>query len=252
MTGLGSLARHSGRVSAVAAAAPAPTWSDHNPEGRQRPELLRPRRGTVPDQRRLAATCLHTLTTDAGGNTGHRVLLPVASLEAQYAVVESVAPLDTDWHPPGRHRLKQRVTPGVTITGQDIEQINPAQLGAEKVDAQTNQPLAGAVFDFKYDTQNSGVYDEDLGTCTTPASGICQPPTKNDGNAWLPGKYEITEQSSPQHFALPANPVRTVNLFPGAEAVVSVIVGDEHLGSSRSSKVGTTWPTGRSLAPRSP
>ena len=77
--------------------------------------------------------------------------------------------------------------------------------------------MAGAVFDFAYDSANNGVYDQDLGSCTTSGAGTCQPPTQNTAGGWLPGWYQVTETAAPPGYWLdPATTVQTVFVAPGA------------------------------------
>ena len=124
----------------------------------------------------------------------------------------------------------------VNYSGADQELIIPATVTIEKLDAETDLPLAGAVFDVKYATSNGGAFDEDLGECTTAATGSCTP-AGNDGSALLPGKYQISEVSAPTGYYLdPTRAVQTISLSPGQNGAVSF--SDEVLGSLSVSKTG--------------
>ena len=187
-----------------------------------------------------------TLTTDAEGSTPVSTPLNVAPSGSPYRVHETVAP-------PGYGLAADQVVmvyPSqntvASFSGASEEPVETAQLGAEKIDAQTGQPLAGATFDFAYATADNGVYDEDLGTCTTDGSGTCQPPAQNAPGGWLPGWYRITETAAPAGYWLdPSTESQTVFLQPGATVVASVIFGDELLGSLQLIKSGNDtayWP----------
>lgn len=182
---------------------------------------------------------LDTLTTDSNGNAGPSVSLVAVLSGVDYDVHEIVAP------PGYQLAIDQVVTvyPGqatqVNYTGGYTEQAIPAQLGAAKIDAETNQDLAGATFDFKFDSQNNGTYDQDLGSCTTSGSGVCQPPTQNTTGGWLPGWYQIIETAAPTGYWLdPATTVQTVYLTPGATNLASVTFADYYLGSLSLTKSG--------------
>ncbi len=187
-----------------------------------------------------------TLTTGSNGQTPMSIPLDVAPSGSPYRVHETVAP-------PGYGLAPDQVVmvyPGqntvASFSGASEEPVEAARLGAEKIDAQTGQPLAGATFDFAFDSSDNGVYDEDLGTCTTPTSGTCQPPVQNAPGGWLPGWYRVTETAAPPGYWLdPATQVQTVFLQPGATAVASVTFGDEVLGSLELLKSGNDtayWP----------
>jgi len=184
---------------------------------------------------------LDTLTTDSNGNAGPSVNLLTVPSGVQYAVVEVAAP-------PGYSLAPTQVVtvfppPAATtvadFSGAFAEPAIPAQLGAAKVDAETNQPLAGATFDFKFSTANNGTYDQDLGSCTTNGTGPCQPPTQNTSGGWLAGWYQITETSAPPGYWLdPSTAVQTVYLQPGATNTASVTFADYFLGSLSLTKSG--------------
>lgn len=202
-------------------------------------------------------TVFDTLTTGSNGQTPVSVPLNVAPSGSPYRVHETVAP-------PGYGLAPDQVVmvyPGqntvASFTGPEAEPVLAARLGAEKVDAQTGQPLAGATFSFAFDTANDGTYDQELGSCTTGGSGTCQPPTENAAGGWLPGWYQVTETAAPPGYWLdPASAVQTVFLQPGATALASVTFGDELLGSLRLVKTGNDtayWPvTGATFTVQGP
>jgi Prealbumin-like fold domain len=187
-----------------------------------------------------------TLTTRTNGSTPVSVPLDVSPSGSPYRVHEIVAPpgygLATDQVVmvyPGQHTV-------ASFSGTSEEPVEVAQLGAEKIDAQTGQPLAGATFDFEFDSANNRIYNQDLGTCTTSGSGICQPSVENAPGGWLPGWYQVTETAAPPGYWLdPATQTQTLFLQPGAATIASVTFGDELLGSLRLVKSGNDtayWP----------
>jgi hypothetical protein len=182
---------------------------------------------------------LDTLVTNGGGDAGPSVTLTATPTGTQYAVVEVTAPTGYQLAPPIVVTIHPGTTTVASFTGSNEEPALPAQLGAEKIDATTGDPLAGATFDFKFDSDNNGVYDQELGSCTTPASGTCQPPNENTTGGWLAGWYQVTETAAPPGYWLdPATAVQTVYLSPGASTVASVTFGDPYLGSLSLTKSG--------------
>jgi len=128
----------------------------------------------------------------------------------------------------------------VNFSGPAVEHVVPATVTLAKADAETGAPLGGAVFDVRYDENDRGVYNDDLGTCTTGAGGTCSPPG-NDGGALLPGDYQVTEVSAPTGYYLdPADAVQTLTLAPGEHGTVRF--ADELLGSLRIQKRGDDAP----------
>ncbi|HEY5244114.1 MAG TPA: SpaA isopeptide-forming pilin-related protein, partial [Acidimicrobiales bacterium] len=182
---------------------------------------------------------LDTLTTDGGGDAGPSIPLTVTTTGTQYAVVEVMAPSGYQLAPPMVVTVFPLSNTVASFTGPNTELAIPAALGATKVDATTGDPEAGAVFDFRYDSANNGVYDQDLGSCTTSGTGNCQPPAQNTVGGWLPGWYEVTETAAPPGYWLdPTTTVQTVFLAPGATAVASVTFADPFLGSLSLTKTG--------------
>jgi len=189
---------------------------------------------------------LDTLTTDTSGSTTFSTPLTATTAGTQYRVHETVAP-------PGYGLAADQVVtvyPSqdtvASFTGADEEPALPAQLGVAKIDAQTNQPLAGATFAFAFDTADDGVYDQQLGSCTTGQTGTCQPPVENTTGGWLAGWYQVTETAAPPGYWLdPATATQAVYVLPGTTNVASVTFGDDLLGSLQLSKSGNDtayWP----------
>ncbi len=182
---------------------------------------------------------LDTLVTNGAGNAGPSVTLTATTTGTQYAVVEVAAPPGYQLAPPIVVTIHPHTTTLASFSGPSTELAVPAALGAAKVDATTGDPAAGAVFDFRYDRADDGVYDQDLGSCTTSGAGTCQPPTQNTAGGWLPGWYQVTETTPPPGYWLdPATTVQTVFLAPGSAAVASVTFADPFLGSLSLTKTG--------------
>ena len=182
---------------------------------------------------------LDTLVTDGSGDAGPSIPLTATTTGTQYAVVEVTAAPGYQLAPPMVVTIHPHTTTVASFTGPNTELAVPAALGAAKIDTTTGDPVAGAVFDFSYDRANNGVYDQDLGSCTTSGAGTCQPPTQNTAGGWLPGWYQVTETAAPPGYWLdPATAVQTVFLAPGATAVASVTFADPFLGSLSLTKTG--------------
>lgn len=191
-------------------------------------------------------TVFDTLTTGSNGTTPASIPLTVSPSGSPYRVHEAVAPPGYELAPDQVVMVYPNQNTVASFSGASEEPVLAAQLGAEKVDAETGQPLAGATFRFAFDSADDGTYDQQLGSCTTGASGTCQPPTENTAGGWLPGWYQVTETSAPSGYWLdPASAVQTVFLQPGASSVASVTFGDELLGSLALVKTGNDtayWP----------
>jgi hypothetical protein len=184
---------------------------------------------------------LQTLTTDAGGTAGPSGPLPATPSGTSYRVHETVAPAGYGVAPDLLVTVYPSPAPAAvaSFTGDHQEPALTATLGAAKVDAQTKAPLAGATFDFAFDTADNGTYNQDLGSCTTGATGTCSPPDQNTTGGWLAGWYRITETSAPPGYWLnPSTATQTVFLKPGATALATVTFADEFLGSLQLTKSG--------------
>ncbi|MHB1583962.1 MAG: SpaA isopeptide-forming pilin-related protein [Acidimicrobiales bacterium] len=172
------------------------------------------------------------LATGADGSAGPTGPLPVGT----YTVSEVTPPAGYRAAAPQTVTVAGNQDATVSFTGADQDQVVPATVTIEKTDRSTGAPLAGAVFDVKYDSRNDGVYDEDLGTCTTDALGRCSP-AGNDGGSLLPGDYEVTEVAAPPGYYLdPATATQTLALDPGQSGTVAF--SDLLLGSLRLTKTG--------------
>jgi hypothetical protein len=173
-----------------------------------------------------------TLTTDSSGATP-----PSGQLHAAgYTVHESSAPPGYQLSPDQSVTIVALTNTVVDFTGPNEELIIPATLSIAKVDAEGSAPLSGAIFDIQYSSANNGVFDEDLGSCTTTISGQCSP-TGNDGTSLLPGNYQITETQAPSGYYLnPNSTMQTLTLTPGEAGTVTF--ADFTLGSLNLSKTG--------------
>jgi uncharacterized surface anchored protein len=125
----------------------------------------------------------------------------------------------------------------VSYTGAMEDHVVPSSLSIAKSDAETNAPLAGAVFAIAYDSVNDGTFDQSLGNCTTTDQGTCSPPG-NDGSQLLPGRYQVTETGPPPGYAIPDPASQVVQLLAGESGTV-MIFGDPKLVSAVFQKVAT-------------
>ncbi len=179
-----------------------------------------------------AGAVVSVLTAGANGTAGPSGLLPAGV----YTVSEVTAPTGYGSASPQTVTVNGNENTVVSFTGSEQDQITPATVTIQKADSSSGAPLPGAVFDVKYDSRNDGVFDQDLGTCTTDAAGDCSP-AGNDGGSLLPGNYQITEVAAPPGYYLdPATATQTVSLGPGQHGVVNF--SDLLLGSLRLFKSG--------------
>jgi len=189
----------------------------------------------------MTGNVLQTLTTNATGSAGPSDPLPASPSGTPYRVHETVAPTGYELAPDQAVTVYPSPAPPAVaaFTGSHAEPALVAKLGAAKIDAQTNAPLAGATFDFTFDPADNGHYTQDLGSCTTGPTGTCQPPEENATGGWLAGWYRITETASPSGYWLnPATATQTVFLKPGATALATVTFADDLLGSLQLTKSG--------------
>src|SRR5487761_1271115 len=156
-----------------------------------------------------------TLTTAATGATGVSIGLTASGTGTPYRIHEAQAPPGYGLAPDQTVTVLPFQSTVVSYSGAYEEPVLAAQLGAAKVDGQSNQSLAGATFAFRFDRADDGVYDQTLGSCTTGASGTRQPPVENAPGGWLPGWYQVTETAAPPGYWLdPTTAVRHVYLQP--------------------------------------
>lgn len=129
------------------------------------------------------------------------------------------------------------VTGGPTVTTLDVlDHVQPGQIVITKVDAQTHAPLAGSVFDLRYDPADDGSFI-DVGQCTTTASGQCSPPGNVAPGGFLPGDYVVTEAAPPAGYAPPTTASQSLTLGPGDTATVAF--ADPELVAASFHKVAT-------------
>jgi hypothetical protein len=109
-----------------------------------------------------------------------------------------------------------------------------------KVDAQTQQPVAGAILRVRYDADADGTYETDLGTYRTETTPVVVADL-------LPGRYEVVEVTPPPGYELPAAARSVVVLTP--DGTLTVTFSDSSLTTVRFVKQPTgVYPTGVSLA----
>ncbi|HMD44843.1 MAG TPA: SpaA isopeptide-forming pilin-related protein [Acidimicrobiales bacterium] len=172
------------------------------------------------------------LTTDGSGATPKSPPLETGS----YIVHEASPPPGYQAAPDTPVTVVAQTNTVVTFGGASVEHVVPAQITIAKADAASGSPLAGAVFDVRYDSAHDGVYDRDLGDCSTDATGRCSP-AADDGAGLLPGDYQITELQAPPGYDLdPTRATQTITVAPGQHATVTF--SDQVLGSLRIEKSG--------------
>jgi len=158
-----------------------------------------------------------TLTTDAAGSTPES---PPLLAGDRYVLHESVAP--PGYSPaPDRDVVVQAGSDTVVhYSGPTVEQIIPGHLVVEKEAADADTPLAGAVFDVRYDAGNTATFGTDVGTCTTAASGTCTPADDVTGGL-LPGRYQVTEVGAPPGYGIgPGGAMQDASVGPGTSTTV--------------------------------
>jgi hypothetical protein len=133
----------------------------------------------------------------------------------------------------------------VPLAGSSTVDVTDAALRGSlnlvKLDAQTQQPVAGAVLDVRYDANNDGSYETDLGTFRSDIA----PVTVAD---LLPGRYQVTEVTAPAGYELPAQATDAVTVSPGG--TLTVTFSDNSLTTVTFAKqaAGTYDPNHYSLA----
>jgi len=174
-----------------------------------------------------------TLTTDASGTTPTSAPLPIGS----YTVHESVAPTGYSVQPDQPVTVTANQDTVAAFTGSRQERVIPSTVTINKRDAQSGAPLAGADFAVAYSSAANGVFDQQLGTCTTDTAGACQPAGNDGPTDLLPGAYQVRELQAPSGYALdPSTSVQKVVLLPGESG--SVTFSDYQLGSLKVQKSG--------------
>jgi uncharacterized surface anchored protein len=167
-----------------------------------------------------------TLTTGADGTSPASDELPAGS----YTAHEETAPPGYSTSPDQSVDVVAGTNTVVSFTGTAEDHVIPSSVTIDKTDAETDAPLAGAVFDVMYDSANNGTFDEDLGSCTTTATGSCSPEGNDGADGLLPGRYQVTETGAPTGYALPSPASQVIDLLAGESGVVSF--GDSLLVST--------------------
>jgi len=174
-----------------------------------------------------------SLKTGADGTTPMSGALRAGS----YTVHEQTAPPGYGLAPDQTVTVVAGNNTVVPFTGASEDHVVPASLTIEKTDTETDGPLAGGVFTVSYDSANGGTFDQVVGTCTTTATGSCTPVGNDGPTQLLPGRYQVTEITSPPGYA-PANPpTQATDLLSGETGRVSF--GDQRLVSAVFHKTAT-------------
>jgi len=162
-----------------------------------------------------AATPVGVLTVGSDGRSN-----VIGSLvPGTYTLTETTPPPGYEASSPVSVAVRGGLEPTVVDV---LDHVQPGSLSLVKVDRETNALLAGAIFDVRYDSGNSGTYDQDLGQCTTDAGGACGIAGNDGTGSFLPGNYEVTELAAPPGYALEAADVtQHLSLLPGGTGVVT-------------------------------
>ena len=159
---------------------------------------------------------LDTLVTKTDGTAGPSGPLPVGT----YVVHEAVAPPGYAPAPDQIVTVTADHNTVVAFTGPAGDFIIPATATLRKVNLLNGNPLAGALLHLRYDPVGDGIFNVDLGTCTTDDHGNCTP-VGNDGTGLLPGRYEVIEDAPPPGYAPDPVGARHVELAPGQDATIT-------------------------------
>jgi len=181
---------------------------------------------------------LQALTTGSDGTTPESI--PLAA--GPYTIHESLAPSGYSVAPDQSVTVVPFVNTVVSYSGAFEDHIQPTKISIFKgTQGAVSTPIAGAVFDFRYDEFNSGSFGDDLGTCTTDASGSCLPPSNDGpGNSFLPGYYQVTEVQSPPGYY--TSPPTTITEFAGPASGASFFFADFVADSVQIEKSGDDAP----------
>jgi len=165
---------------------------------------------------------VEALTTGADGTTPYSEPL----IAGDYTVHESLAPPGYSVAPDQAVTVYSNQNTVVSYSGSFEEHVQPAEISIFKgTEGAESTPVAGAVFDVRYDQFNSGTFGDDLGTCTTDASGSCLPPSNDGpGDSFLPGYYQVTEVQAPPGYY--ASPPTTITKYAGAASGASFFFAD--------------------------
>ena len=126
----------------------------------------------------------------------------------------------------------------VSYRGPTEEHVQPTEIVIMKgTEGAVSTPLAGAVFDLRYDQFDNGTFGDDLGTCTPDETGSCLPPGNDGpGNQFLPGNYQVTEIQAPAGYSLSAP--TTITKFAGPDSGASFSFSDSPTDSIEIEKTG--------------
>ncbi|MCX6513187.1 MAG: SpaA isopeptide-forming pilin-related protein, partial [Actinobacteria bacterium] len=154
------------------------------------------------------STTVATLVVNDAGQAGPSPSLTVGS----YKLVETLAPPGYQAGPDRTVTVNANTTTTLTYSGATQNQAIRAQIALAKTDSTTGEALAGAQLGLRYDRFNTGIYDQDLGSCLTAADGTCVVAS----GELLPGRYEIRELAVPPAYALdPNHDLRQLFISPG-------------------------------------
>ena len=177
---------------------------------------------------------VEALTTGSDGTTPFSVPLPIG----QYNVHESLAPPGYSVAPDQPATVYSNQNTVVSFSGAFEEHVQPTEISIFKgTEGAESTPVSGAVFDIRYDQFNSGSFGDDLGTCTTDASGSCLPPSNDgSGDSFLPGYYQVTEVQAPPGYY--TSPPTTITKYAGAVGGASFFFTDYVADSVQIQKSG--------------
>ena len=154
------------------------------------------------------STTVATLVVNDAGQAGPSPSLAVGS----YKLVETLAPPGYQAGPDRTVTVNANATTTVSYDAANINHAIRAHIALAKADSTSGAALAGAQLGLRYDSLNSGNYDQDLGSCLTAANGSCVVAS----GELLPGRYEIRELAVPPGYALdPNHDRRQLMISPG-------------------------------------
>ena len=173
---------------------------------------VRRSRSAVPTRR---PTPDGTLTIGADGRSG----VIAGLVPGTYTLTESAAPAGYQSVAP----VQVAVAGGLAATVVDVEDhVQPATLRLLKVDRESNAPLAGAVFDVRYDSGRLGHLRRGPRRLHDRPGRHVRTSGDDGSGGFLPGNYEVTEVDPPSGYALDQpDATQRVSLAPGGTGVVT-------------------------------